>query len=100
MSMIFTVKWFGDKFNVGIEKDGEEVMSVKGCAIRFTAGGDEFLSMPSTKNQSTGKYWNHAWASDKLAKHIISLAQKSKPEEKTQKKDSGSIQDMEDDIPF
>lgn len=99
--MHFSVKWFGESFNVNLAKaEGqEEILSIKGCRLVNGSNG-EFVSMPSTKNQNTGKYWNHAWLGEKLASHILKLAQESRPSQEKQGKRVSHGDSLENDIPF
>lgn len=101
--MFISVKWFDGKypsFNINISKqEGEdEFLSIKGC--RLVNGKDgEFVAMPSTKNEQTGKYWNHAWANERFTAHVLKLAQASKPDSQPAKQ-KPSFDDAGDDIPW
>lgn len=94
--MHITVKWFNDSFNIGLaSKEGaDEFLSIKGCRIK-EYDGKEFVSFPSTKNEKTGKWWNHAWASDKFQAAVIAEARKSMPGQR-----DGGVSSMKDDIPW
>lgn len=97
--MHVTVKWFDGKYpsfnlNISSAEGKEEFLSIKGCRIANGANG-EFLSMPSTK-QDSGKYWNHAWASEAFANHVLKIAKESQPSQPQQKKPV----DLTDDVPF
>jgi hypothetical protein len=96
--MHITVKWFNDSFNINLHsKEGvDEFLSIKGCRIK-SHDGKEFISFPSTKNEKTGKYWNHAWGSDKFQAAVISEAKKSIP---SAGKRDGGVTEMADDVPF
>ena len=80
--MNVTVEWHRDNFNVNIaSKEGAEAfLSIKGCRIVDGAKGP-FVSYPSRKNEQTGKYWNHVWASDKFNAVVLSKAQESMPKQ-------------------
>lgn len=101
--MHLTVKWFNNQFNINIAsaEGKEEFLSIKGCRIANGNNG-EFLSMPSTKNEQTGKYWNHAWASDAFANHVLKIAKESQPQQAPQRSAQGATRsnDLESDIPF
>jgi DNA-binding cell septation regulator SpoVG len=80
-------------FNVGLASaEGKEpFLVIKGC--RLVDGKDgRFVSWPA-KKQDNGKYWNHAWASDKFAAAVLQAYDDSKPG-KPKKSDDDS------DIPF
>ena len=101
--MHISVKWFDGKypsFNINLHRaEGQpEFLSIKGCRLANGSNG-EFVAMPSTKNQQTDKYWNHAWADEKFADYVLSLAQSSKPNgnQPAQKKQADSFTD---DVPF
>jgi hypothetical protein len=101
--MEITVQWFNDQFNVGIaSKEGREpFLSIKGCRIVDGQKG-AFVSWPATKNQSTGKYWSHAWASDDFNAVVLEKAQASAPSRKSAAGAGRSNKKEEDDssIPF
>ena len=99
--MHVSVKWFDGKypsFNINLAKaEGqEEFLSIKGCRI---ANGNKgpFVSMPSTKNEHSGKYWNHAWGSEAFMAHVLKVAQESQPQ---QQDTQPPPNDISDDIPF
>jgi hypothetical protein len=101
--MEISVQWFNDQFNVGIaSKEGAEpFLSIKGCRIVDGSKGP-FVSWPATKNQSTGKYWSHCWASDKFNAVVLSKAQASMPSRSSAAGAGRSNKKEEDDpsIPF
>ena len=102
--MHVTVKWFDGKYpsfnvNIASAEGKEEFLSIKGCRIANGANG-EFLSMPSTKNEQTGKYWNHAWASEAFANHIMKIANESKPQEAPRQASRQAAAPVSEDIPF
>ncbi len=89
-------------FNVQLSsKEGADpFLEVKGCKIMHGTKG-EWVSWPSTKNEKTGKYWNHCYASEKFNEAVMAEAKKTMPkEEKPQRNSQGSMADMEDDVPF
>ena len=100
--MHISVKWFDGKypsFNINLHRaEGQpEFLSIKGCRLANGSSG-EFVAMPSTKNQQTDKYWNHAWADEKFADYVLGLAQASKPNGQPQKQKQSDP--LESDIPF
>ena len=76
--------WFGDQFNIELASaPGKDAfLSVKGCRIVSGRNGD-FISPPSTKNEKTGKYWNHAWLSEPFGAVVMEKAMASKPAQDT-----------------
>jgi hypothetical protein len=68
-------------FNVSLHKSAglEAFLVIKGVKIVDGAKG-EFLSWPARKLDS-GKYWNHCWASDAFAAHIMQLAKDTLPKD-------------------
>lgn len=98
--MNVTVEWHRDNFNVNIaSKEGAEAfLSIKGCRIVDGAKGP-FVSYPSRKNEQTGKYWNHVWASDKFNAVVLSKAQESMPKQEPRRQPARGGDDMSD-IPF
>lgn len=105
--MHISVKWFDGKypsFNINLHRaEGQpEFLSIKGCRLANGSNG-EFVAMPSTKNQQTDKYWNHAWADEKFSEYVLGLAQASKPQHNApQQSRQGATRsnDLESDIPF
>lgn len=101
--MHVTVKWFEGKypsFNVGIAsaEGKEEFLSIKGCRIVNGQNG-EFISWPATKNEQSGKYWNHVWASDAFGSHVLKLAKESQPQH-SQPPRQPARNDFASDVPF
>lgn len=78
--MEIAITWHGEQFNVELcSKAGAEAfLSVKGCRIASGSKGD-FVSWPATKNQSSGKWWSHVWASERFADVVLAKAQESRP---------------------
>jgi DNA-binding cell septation regulator SpoVG len=89
------INWHGQQFNIELSSQHgkDPFLTVRGCRIVNGSKG-EFISMPSTKNEATGKYWNHAIASDAFQKTVLELAKASQPQE------SRKASDIEDEIPF
>lgn len=105
--MHVSVKWFKDQFNIEIaSKEGKDpAVTIRGCRVVSGKDGD-FIGYPATKNDNTGKWWNHASGSDDFNDYVLQLAQESKPREaprpsKSNDRNSGGAPaDFEDDIPF
>lgn len=96
--------WHGEQFNVELaSKEGVEAfLSIKGCRIVDGSKGP-FVSWPATKNQTTGKWWQHCWASERFAEAVLAKAQASMPAKaparrQEARQDSGAGDDS--DIPF
>jgi hypothetical protein len=96
--MNVTIEWFSDQFNVNLSsKEGADAfLSIKGCRIVEGSKGP-FVSYPATKNQSTGKYWNHVWGGEKFNAVVLSKALESKPGKQAR---SGGGGGDDSDIPF
>lgn len=97
--MHVSIKWFNTQFNVLLaSKEGAEpFLEVKGCRIANGKNG-EFVSWPSTKKDD-GKYWNHCYASEKFAAHVLELAKAGVPQEAPRSSKPAAV-DHSDDIPF
>lgn len=95
--MHISIQWHGDQFNINLhsQEGKEEFLSIKGCRIK-ESGGKEFVSMPATKSEKSGKWWNHAWASEPFQNTVIALAKKSMPRAAAEKR----VNDIDDQIPF
>jgi hypothetical protein len=67
-------------FNVNLHsKEGADpFLVVKGCRIVNGSKG-EFVSGPATKNEKTGKYWNHTYFGEKFSEEVLRLAKVAKP---------------------
>lgn len=78
------IEWHGDNFNVNLSSaEGREAfLSVKGCRIVNGRNGD-FVSWPAKKNEQTGKYWNHCYASDAFNAAVLEKALASRPAQDT-----------------
>ena len=98
------------------EEGRDAFLVLKGCQIKDGPNGT-FVSVPSKKNEQTGKYWNHAYLADKFAAIVLSKAQESMPREERKapshdgfkarqlapapaRQASSGFEDMDDDIPF
>lgn len=57
----------------------EPFLEIKGCRIMQGQKGP-FVSYPATKNEKTGKYWNHAYGSEAFNKAVMEKAQPLKTE--------------------
>lgn len=88
------IDWHDKQFNVVLssQEGREPFLTIKGCRIANGSKG-EFVSWPATKNESTGKWWNHVYANDKFAATVLDLAKAGSPV-KT-KADA-----TDDDLPF
>lgn len=98
--MKINVKWFDGKypsFNLELSsKEGAEpFVTIRGCKI-IQGGKGEFVSPPSTKNQQTNKYWNHAMFSEEFSNHVLSIAKASMPVPQNNRNDAFN----DSDIPF
>jgi DNA-binding cell septation regulator SpoVG len=62
-------------FNVALSsKEGTQpFLVVKGCRIVDGQNG-QFVSGPATKNQTSGKYWNHTYFSEPFAAAVLDKA--------------------------
>jgi DNA-binding cell septation regulator SpoVG len=93
--MHITIQWFNDQFNVHLSsaEGKDDFLSIKGCRVVDGRDGP-FISWPATKNQSTGKYWNHVWANEKFAAVVLAKANEARQTKQPR-------QDVpDDDIPF
>lgn len=85
--MKISVEWLAGKypqFNVSLAggEGKEPFLVIKGCRIVSGSKG-EFVSWPSTKNEKTGKYWNHVYASEAFASAVLAEAKKSQGDDDT-----------------
>lgn len=76
--------WFGNQFNVELASaEGKEpFISIKGCRIMDGTKG-EFVSWPATKNERTGKWWNHVYASEGFNSAVLDIARATMPAKDT-----------------
>ena len=95
--MIIKIEWHDKSFNVNLHSNEESdaFLSIKGCRIVSSAKG-EFVSFPASKNEKSGKWWNHVWGSPEFQSAVLAKAQ-AKPKAAPAK--TGTIDDL-DDIPF
>ena len=96
------IKWFNDQFNVSLASAAgrEPFLDIKGCRIANGSKGP-FVSWPSTKNQQTGKYWNHVYGSDQFNAVVLSKAQESQPAQQPSRgRPAPAKQDDDSSIPF
>jgi DNA-binding cell septation regulator SpoVG len=94
--MEVTIKpWEGGKFDVMVaSKEGAEpFLTIKSCRIVSGKNGD-FVSYPATKNEKTGKYWNHVYCNDKFNAVVLSKAHEA------MKPVGSGFDNMDSDIPF
>jgi DNA-binding cell septation regulator SpoVG len=106
--MHLTVEHFaGDRpsFNLNLHTDVGKAtfLTIKGCRLMEGAKGT-FVSWPATKNDKTGKWWNHCFASDAFNVAVIKAVRESTPAPDTrtvaERRPKPPLADMEDDIPF
>jgi hypothetical protein len=78
------------QFNVNLHSaEGKEpFLTVKGCRIVDGSKG-RFVSWPATKNEKTGKYWSHVFASDGFATAVLQEAMKEAPKPAPRRVDNG-----------
>ena len=94
--MEISIEWHDGKypsFNVNLHsKEGvDPFLSIKGCKIANGSKG-EFVSWPSTKNVTTGKYWNHVWGGEKFNDVVLQKAKSCMKQKEESNDDS--------DVPF
>lgn len=91
--------WHGEQFNIELaSKEGAEpFLSVKGCRIVDGSKG-AFVSFPATKNATTGKWWQHAWGSERFNAAVLEKALASRPSPTRSPRGQAASQD--EDIPF
>lgn len=82
--MHITIEWFTSgkypslNVNLASAEGRDAFLSIKGCRIVDGSKG-QFISWPATKNETTGKYWNHVWASEPFAVKVLEQALASQP---------------------
>jgi DNA-binding cell septation regulator SpoVG len=98
--MHISIVWHDRSFNINLHSsEGKDAfLELKGCRIQQSQKG-EFVSMPSTKNAATGKYWNHAYINSAFQVKVLELAKASQPAIET-KKELKTFADIDDDIAF
>jgi hypothetical protein len=79
------------QFNVSLHSaEGKEpFITIKGCRIVDGSKG-RFISWPATKNESTGKYWSHVFASEGFAAAVMQEAEKEAPKPAPRRVDNGA----------
>jgi hypothetical protein len=96
------ITWHGDQFNVELSsKPGKEpFVTIKGARIVDGSKGT-FISWPATKNQNTGKFWQHVWCSEEFNAVVLSKAQAGMPSKAPARAPARSAQGDDDrDVPF
>lgn len=104
--MQIRVEWYtGERpsFNVLLasREGAEPFINIKGCRI-VDGNKGKFVSWPATKNQTTGKYWNHVYASEAFNVAVLEAAEASMPKQDTRthsERKRGAPQD-DSDMPF
>lgn len=96
--MHLSIEHHGDQFNINLaSKEGQEAfISIKGCRVVNGSKG-QFVSYPATKNQTTGKFWNHVWGSEKFGIAVMQAYHASKPKEP--QRQQRQAPDADDDLP-
>ena len=101
MSMEIRIAWHDSgkypSFNVELAgaAGADAFLVIKGCRIMNSDKGD-WISWPATKNERTGKWWNHVYAGEKFAAAVLQKAQAALP--KTAR--PAAKPDDDDQIPF
>jgi hypothetical protein len=100
--MNIEIEFHNDQFNINLSsKPGAEAfLSIKGCRL---VDGDQgqFIGYPATKNANTGKWWRHAWGSDKFNAAVLEKVLASQPRQPA--RSGGGRQRQDDDmsdVPF
>jgi len=90
-------------FNLHLSNGSKDpFITIRGCRIVNGSKG-KFISYPATKNEKTGKYWNHVFGQDDFNDIVLSMAESvPAPERRDEprRETSGSFDGMNDDIPF
>ena len=102
--MHISIEWFDGKFpqfNVSLAgaPDREPFLTIKGCRIVDGAKG-RFISWPATKNEKTGKYWNHVWAGEAFAAAVLAEAEKTQPRSDAPSRGKPAKDDFDEGPPF
>lgn len=81
--MAISIEHHDKQFNVLLsQREGAEpYLTIKGCRIVQGQKG-VFVSWPATKNERTGKYWSHVWASEAFNSAVMAAYDASKPKAK------------------
>ena len=85
--MKITVQWIAGErpqFNVSLASaEGKEAfLDIKGCRIVDGSKGP-FVSWPATKNEKSGKWWNHVYGSEAFNLAVIEAAEAARPKPDT-----------------
>ena len=99
--MHIAIEWFttgAPQFNVSIASspDREPFIVIKGCRIVSGKDGD-FVSWPATKNERSGKWWNHVYASPSFAAKVLEEAATAQPKQAPAKSRRAAD---DDSVPF
>lgn len=99
--MHISIEHHGNQFNVALasQQGKDAFLIIKGCRIVNGSKG-EFVSFPATKNESTGKWWNHVYANEKFAATVLELAKVSQPQQYSATGARSRDEDMDNDFPF
>ena len=104
--MKITCEWYPGarpQFNVSLSSaEGKQpFVTIKGCRL-VTGSSGQFVSWPAQKNESTGKWWNHVYASEAFGLAVLEEAQKSMPKEdtRTQSERRPKPPVVDDSVPF
>jgi DNA-binding cell septation regulator SpoVG len=97
--MEIEIKYFDGKypsFNVMLSsnKGAAPFLEIKGCRIVDGQKGS-FVGWPATKNEKTGKYWNHVYGNEAFSAAVLNKAIASMPSKQKQ-----VVSDDDGDIPF
>ena len=95
------------QFNINLHSSlgAEPFLSIKGCRIVEGKNGP-FVSYPATKNEKTGKYWNHVYGGEKFNEAVLAKATQSQAKRpshdaaKARDTRGSGFDDMDSDIPF
>jgi DNA-binding cell septation regulator SpoVG len=95
---MITIKHYEGKYpsfdvNLHVVEGAEPFLTIKGCKIMSGKNGP-FVSYPATKNEKTGKWWNHVYGGEKFNEEVLKLAQ----QEPAKQKKAPDISDQ--DIPW
>jgi hypothetical protein len=98
--MKITIEHFSGKypqFNVNLASgEGRQpFLTIKGCRIVEGSKG-RFVSWPATKNESTGKYWQHCYANESFSAAVMAEAEATLPKPASRK----TAAESDEDIPF
>ena len=105
--MEITIEHHGNQFNINLHltPGADPFLSIKGCRI-VDGNKGPFVSYPATKNNTTGKWWNHVYGGEKFNEAVLKKAQASnRPSHDAAKarqlpKQGSGFEDMDDDVPW